>query len=125
MRTNTPLHALTLLNDVGMLEAASAIASSAIAASPAGDDIDQRLEAIFKRILSRVPEAAELDTMRESYHQSIGFYLQSIGEAKFLVTIGQAKPGPVSFDDRTLSETASLMIVASLVMNLDEAITHE
>jgi hypothetical protein len=132
MRTNTPLHALTLLNDVGMLEAASAIAAAAIDAFPkrddtdSQDDVDSRLTDIFNRILSRAPLPIELDAMRETYRQSIQYYVTSPADAKTLITTGQSKPGnEASIGDERAAERAAMMIVASMVMNLDEAITHE
>jgi hypothetical protein len=136
MRTNTPLHALTLLNDVGMLEAASTIAAAAIDAYPRPDDdsrdpdslddVDARLTNIFNRILTRTPLPIELDAMRETYRQSIQYYVTSPADAKTLIMIGQSKPGSeASIGDQIAAERAAMMIVASMVMNLDEAITHE
>lgn len=126
MRTNTPLHALTLLNDVGMLEAASTIATAAIDACPPPDQVDSRLTNIFNRILSRGPQAIELDAMRETYRQSIDYYAASPIDAQTFLSIGQSKPGDEAWlGDAEAAETAALMIVASMVMNLDEAITHE
>jgi len=117
---------LTLLNDVGMLEAASAIAASAIDTCRSCDATDSRLTFIFNRILSRNPESIELDAMRETYTQSHDYYAAAAADAKTLITIGQSKPGTAEPDgDDDSAERAALMIVASVVMNLDEAITHE
>lgn len=125
-RTNTPLHALTLLNDVGMLEAASAIAASAIGTCPPCDATDSRLTFIFNRIMSRNPESIELDAMRETYQQAHNYYNAEAADAKTLITTGQSQPGTAEPDgDEDSAERAALMIVASVVMNLDEAITHE
>lgn len=64
MRTeaNTPLQALTLLNDPGFVEAATGLARIALAEE--GDD-RQRLERLFERVLTRRPEESELDSLRE------------------------------------------------------------
>ncbi len=126
MRTNTPLHALTLLNDVGMLEAASTIAAGAIDACPSHEEVDSRLANIFKRILSRDPKSIERDAMRETYTQSYHYYVTAPADAIVFVTIGQSQPdGNESMENKKAAETAALMVVASMVMNLDEAITHE
>ncbi|HBJ38031.1 MAG TPA: hypothetical protein DDZ51_25395, partial [Planctomycetaceae bacterium] len=126
MRTNTPLHALTLLNDVGMLEAASTIAAGAIDAWPRHNDVDSRLADIFKRILSRDPQTVELDAMRETYTQSYDYYVTAPADARAFLTIGQSQPdGNELMEDKKAAETAAMMVVASMVMNLDEAITHE
>lgn len=126
MRTNTPLHALTLLNDIGMLEAASMIAFQAIQIHPSREEIDSRLSSIFSRILSRQPDAVEIGAMRETYNQSHQYYVAAPTDAKTFLTIGHPKPsGNGPLDDDHAAESAALMIVASMVMNLDEAITHE
>jgi hypothetical protein len=57
---NTPLQALSLLNDPGFLEAATGLA--VIALGESGDD-RQRLERLFERTLLRKPEPAELDSL--------------------------------------------------------------
>lgn len=138
MRTNTPLHALTLLNDVGMLEAAATIAVSAgemITVDDSGSDtrnvssvdlIDECFQEIFRRVLSRPAVAVEIDAMRETFQQSYTHYIEAPNDAKSLVDIGQSKPeGPTDGSVAFVARRAALMIVASMVMNLDEAITRE
>jgi len=123
MRTNTPLHALTLLNDVGMLEAAAEIARRSIASH---EKMDSQLTQLFRRILSRDPDAAELDVMRETLSTSVEHFAKLPDEARTLTSIGQAEPdGEADQVTENPAELAAFMIVASLVMNLDEAISHE
>lgn len=97
-RTNTPLQALTLLNDQTYLEA-----SRTLAASPVAE--------IFERVLSRRPDAAETLVLEREYKKALAHYAAKPADGKKL-----AGGSP---------ELAARMVVASLVLNLDEAITHE
>lgn len=106
-RTNTPLQALTLLNDETYLEAARALAE---AKEPA---------AIFARVVGRAPQAAELAVLQREYDRARRYYAAHPGDAEKLLTVGQSPNRAVS------AELAAAMVVASMTLNLDEAITHE
>ncbi|PAY21185.1 hypothetical protein CKO51_02545 [Rhodopirellula sp. SM50] len=69
-RTNTPLQALTLLNDPVYVEAAQAL-SSRIAAERGDASIDDQIKFAFQLCTARQPNASELATLRHLYrHQS-------------------------------------------------------
>ena len=55
VRTNTPMHALTLLNDEGFADAALALAMR-VASRPADP---ARVDELYRRVLSRAPDAVE------------------------------------------------------------------
>lgn len=97
-RTNTPLQALTLLNDRTYLEASRTLAEL----SPI---------AVFERVLARRPDAAEQAILDREYRRALTHYRAQPVEARTL-SGGNA-------------ETAARMVVASMILNLDEAITHE
>ncbi len=61
-RTNSPLQALTLLNDPAYVEAADAFAKL-VMDLPAGSDEDRLVHA-FRRAVTRAPSAAELQELR-------------------------------------------------------------
>src|SRR5207302_6915058 len=61
-RTNTPLQALTLLNDVTFLEASRALAQCAMIES--GRKIEERLTLMFRLTTGRRPQPAELAVLR-------------------------------------------------------------
>lgn len=107
--SNTPLQSLTLLNDVAFVEAAQKL--GALAAGQAGDD-QARLRFVFRRVLTRPPDAAELARLR-TFLQSQRERLQA-GE---LPAADLAGPG-----DSEAAERAAWTIVARAVLNLDEAI---
>ena len=104
-RTNTPLQALTLLNDETYLEAAQTLA-----ALP--------LPAIFEKVLHRPPSAPELATLTQQYNQALAHYRKHPADAAKLLRSGHALTPPTP-------SRAAAMLVASLILNLDEAITHE
>jgi hypothetical protein len=64
-RTNTPLHALTTLNDIAYIEAARALAQR-VMLSTTGDDA--RLRQLFHHVLHRQPTPAESTLLTQRLH---------------------------------------------------------
>jgi hypothetical protein len=109
-RTNTPLQALTLLNDQTMMEAAQALAKQALATP---GDSQSRLNLLARRILSRSATQSEISVLQRELERAVKHYQTTPADAaKYL---GQ----------KTSPDLAAYTLVASLVLNLDEAITHE
>ena len=104
-RTNTPLQALTLLNDETYLEASQALATLPLAR-------------IFERVLHRRPDAAEAAILQRQFDTALQHYRANPKDAANLLASGKSKTEPTA-------ERAAAMLVASLILNLDEAITHE
>lgn len=132
-RTNTPLHALTLLNDTTMLEAARELADRMVAGT-AGDELpekrpvretpltfDRQLQRLSMVILSRELEDAERQRLQDIWRRTHAWYRDHVAEAVRYTTVGQQPPVP---GDRA-PVTAAWMTVASLLMNLDEAMSRE
>jgi hypothetical protein len=126
-RTNTPLQALTLMNDESLREAARAIAQQA--SEEAGvalveDDVAaeatlrQRLQFMARQVLGRELGAAELPVLMREQQRALAHYSGHPAEAAAFLKLGQ-KPVVAS------AELAALTLVCGLLMNLDEAITHE
>jgi hypothetical protein len=117
-RTNTPLQALTLLNDASYREAAQAIARAALHQhaenSPA-------LARIFRKVLLRAPRAEETRVLQRELDQALTYYRAHPEDAAKFLHAGQATPDP-NLDP---AELAAHTLLASMVLNLDEAITHE
>jgi hypothetical protein len=119
-RTNTPLHALTLLNDTTSLEAARSLADGVIAAAP--NDTSKRIELLFLRVLSRQPTSDEADrVVMPQYQQTRKYYDQHPDEAVTFATVGQL----VAPHANGAADVAATMLLANLLLNLDEGITHE
>jgi hypothetical protein len=115
-RSNTPLQALTLLNDPVYVEAAKAFARRIVVESPS-HDLDSRLQHAFRIALARAPQPKELGV------------LKSLWETQFEA----AKADPKATNDLTTgfelpknlpaAEFAAWYAVASAILNLDECIT--
>jgi hypothetical protein len=109
-RTNTPLQALTLLNDQTMREASQALAAEMLVRS---QPPSQRLDWLTRQVLSRPATAQEIQVLSRELDRALKHYRHQPGDAeKFL---GQKAP----------PELAAHTLIASLVLNLDEALTHE
>jgi hypothetical protein len=118
-RTNTPLQALTLLNDVTYVEAARVLAQRAIAEG--GTAPGDRLTLAYRLATARRPTAEETQVLLAGYGKHLAHYRAHLDEARSLVQAGEA-PADGHLDP---AELAAMMVVAELVLNLDEAITRE
>ena len=116
-RTNTPLQALTTLNDPQFVEAARAFARSLLAAEAA--DADARLAIAFRRATSRIPQPEEVDALRGLLDRRLAHYRAHADEATALV--GQAAEGGPA-DTATLAAWTN---VTNAILNLDEFIMRE
>ncbi|MEE2935182.1 MAG: PSD1 and planctomycete cytochrome C domain-containing protein [Planctomycetota bacterium] len=119
-RTNTPLHALTLLNDLTALEAARSLAERTLMDS-SSTDVERKLSQMFHAVLSRFPSDHERQVLVREYRQAKDYYQTNVAAAKKLTSVGQL-PEP---NESTISELAAKMMMASMILNLDEAISHE
>lgn len=121
-RSNTPLQALTLLNDPTFVEAATAFAARIVAEG--GESTEQRVSWAYRVAVSQAPDdaiARELMAVYETHH---AYYLQNPEQSKALteqfsdaMTIDEA-------DDAGRSEFAAWVSVARVVLNLHETITR-
>ncbi|MCB1062556.1 MAG: DUF1553 domain-containing protein, partial [Verrucomicrobiae bacterium] len=117
-RTNTPLQALTLLNDTGMLEASRALADMASlqTANP-----ENGLLELGRHILNRELESGEIPVLKRELNESLDYFASAPDDAVLFTTVGQQRP--LATDKAPT--IAAWMTVASLMLNLDEAITQE
>lgn len=114
-RTNTPLQALQLMNDVQHFEAARAFAARIIAAAPGAGD---RIDFAYRTALARHAEPDEIATVAAFAHAQLARYQAAPDEAKKAINFGESKP-PADIDP---AELAAWALVANLILNLDEAI---
>jgi hypothetical protein len=115
-RTNTPLQALVLLNDVQFVEAARALAVEA--ASPSGS-LEEQITERFMRLTGRGPVAGELDLLTELYNeQRLLFEERGEQEAAKLIAVGEAA------HESTMkpAEFAAMTVVCQAILNLDATI---
>ncbi|TWT60570.1 Planctomycete cytochrome C [Rubinisphaera italica] len=116
--TNTPLHALTLLNDQTQLEASRELAQCIMKDSVS---VEHQVDQLFQRVLTRSPTAEEQAILIREFERTNVYYAKHPDDAKRLLNFGQ----PENQDDSQYVEQAALMVIASLIFNLDEAISHE
>jgi mono/diheme cytochrome c family protein len=117
-RSNTPLQALTLMNDPVFVEAAQALARRVIRETP--PDTEGRLRRLFQLCLTREPQQREIERLRAFYHGQKERVTAGGEEAlKVLGTI------PASSSPADTIETATLVAVGRLLMNLDEFINRD
>jgi hypothetical protein len=105
IRTNTPLQALTLLNDLGMLEAAKGLAKRMLSVD---GDARKRIEFGFRCCTSRTPATEETSRLGQLLDSLTSKY-RSLGE-----------------ESKKLADTpegAAWVMVANTLLNLDETIT--
>ncbi|MFM7166675.1 MAG: PSD1 and planctomycete cytochrome C domain-containing protein [Planctomycetaceae bacterium] len=119
IRTNTPLQALTLLNDENYLEAARALAYRAVVHP-------EPFQELSLRVLSRRLAAAELRVLQREYERALSYYgehPESVRQFLGTAVVDHAEGAVVSSESG--AATAAYAVVASLLLNLDEAVTHE
>jgi hypothetical protein len=133
-RSNTPLQALTLLNDVVFLEAADALGRKMAAefptASGASDVVKLRIDYAFRRCLSRSPTPDEAELLGKFYDNALTKYRQDPAAARALLNNSgtEATDDSKSRDDShgtEAAEIAACVNVARAIMNLDEFLTRE
>jgi len=116
-RSNTPLQALTLLNDVVFVECAQALARRVLAARADADDT-ARLQYAFRLCLGRAPEAEELAVLEHLLHREQELCRADPQAAAALV-------GPVGAPVGDVSSAAAWVAVSRALLNLDEFVTRE
>ncbi len=115
-RTNTPLQALVTMNDTQFVEASRYLAQRAM--REAGDDFDRRLDYLTTRLLSRDFGVAERAVARRTYEGLIDLYRADPAAASELVDVGESAHDAALAAD----ESAAWTMLASQLMNLDEAL---
>lgn len=116
-RTNTPLQALTLMNEEGMVEAARVLAERTLA----GNEGEQtQLVDMFRRVTARRPSEAEVALLSELLDKNRQHFQSHPEAAEQLVAVGEY-PRNSELDP---AEVASLSLIANLLLNSDEAVTQ-
>lgn len=118
-RTNTPLQALNLMNDVTYLEASRKLAERML--KEGGSRPEERIAYAFRLAAARAPKEPEARILRESLDRFQTRYDKDAKGALKFLSYGEAAR------DESLnpSEVAAYTAVASLILNLDETVTKE
>ena len=118
-RTNTPLQALNLMNDPTFVEAARHLAESVLRSE--AHSSSARIDEIYLSILGRLPSAEERDILEDLHRSYADTFRADLDAAEAFLGVGDS-PWDPSADPR---ELAAYTGVASLVLNLDEAVTKQ
>ncbi len=108
--SNTPLQALTLLNDVVFVEAAQALGAEFARRS---ESVEDRIAFLFRRVLVRSAEPEEIEALAAFYQDQRARFETGELDAKAVAGGG----------DGDATEQAAWTVVARILLNLDEAIT--
>ena len=117
--TNTPLHALTTLNETLFVEASRAMAQRVLKSD--AKTPTERISYAFRLVTARYPNPDELKILTHRLEWLTSEFERHPGQAKELLAVGE------STRDESLStaEHAAYTSLCSLLLNLDEALTRE
>jgi hypothetical protein len=118
-RTNTPLQALALLNEVTFVEAARALAERMM--REGGDTPEDRISTGYRLATARRPAPEDLVLLRDGFGSRLAEFRSQPESARALVSHGASKPDP-SLDP---AELAAYTLTANLLLNLDRVVTRD
>ena len=115
VRTNTPLQALTTLNDEAAMEAARALAKRMI--DEGSDDLRARIVYGFRVCMTRAPKEKEVERLTALYRLQLDSFAANAAEAGKIARNHSTRA--------TAAEFAAWTMVANVLLNLDETLTKE
>jgi hypothetical protein len=118
-RTNSPLQALDLMNDVTFLEASRKLAERMMAEGGARQE--QRVDYGFRLVLARSPKPEQRAVLLKTLGEFELSFRQDAARALEFLKQGDSPVRPGS----DMVELAAYTGLASLLLNLDETITKE
>ena len=116
-RTNTPMQALTLTNDVQFVEAARNLAQRMM--TEGGKTTGQRITFAFRLATARPPDDAEMAVLLDVFQAHLQEYTSHKDAAAKLVSIGESKRN----ESLDISLLAAYTMLGNLILNLDETLT--
>jgi hypothetical protein len=116
-RTNTPLQALSALNDPSFFDAARGLARRILLEG--NSDSAQKASYGFRLCTSRKPDAEEKSCLTAAFEKELAHFRSNPKAAREIFR-GTDVPR-----DGDLAETAAWTLVANVILNLDETLTKE
>ncbi len=113
-RTNTPLQALVLMNDVQFVEAARVMASQLMSLP----DDRSRINEAFALFAGRPCDDHEMKVLQQLFDDERAYYNEHKDDAQHFVSIGESKTA-IDVDNATL---AAFTTVCQAILNLDATI---
>lgn len=121
-RSNTPLQALTLLNEPLFVECARGLARRVLREAP--DSHTERLQYAFRLCFARSAAQAEIAVLTNLYEKQLERFRSGQGAPAELAAIDNPRPGAVP-EDVAPEQLAAWTALARVLLNLDEMITKE
>lgn len=115
-RSNTPLQALVLLNDIQHFEAARNFGQRII--KEGGKTAPERIDWAFRMVASRHPSDKEKSALLQLLDEELNRYRGDIDSARKAISFGESK-ADTSLDP---AELAAYSLVGNLLLNLDEVV---
>jgi hypothetical protein len=115
-RSNTPLQALQLMNDVQHFEAARKLAERMLVEG--GKTPAERIRFAYRVVLVREPEALEADVVGKALSQFLVRYQADPASAAKALRVGESPIRPRLSEP----ELAAYALIANLLLNLDETV---
>jgi hypothetical protein len=119
VRSNTPLQALTTLNEKTFVEAAQAMALRVI--KEGGNDDRARATFAFQLCTGRKPTFRELDALLRFWQEQYGYFENRTAAAVHVAVADLTNMPP----DVNLHKVAAWAMVSRTLLNLDETMTKE
>jgi hypothetical protein len=119
VRSNTPLQALTILNETTFIEAAQAMALRVI--KDGGPDNRSRAAYAFELCTARKPTSAELAKLLRFWDEQFQYFENRTAAAVEVAVLDTKKLPP----DVNLHKVAAWAMLSRTILNLDETITRE
>jgi hypothetical protein len=117
-RTNTPLQALSMLNDPTVLEASRVLAEKI---SITSKSLDEKIEQAFESILVRKPTKFEKSKLLDYCRKQQEYFSENPDLLKSTLAVGEFEHPKVEYNT---PETGALMKTILVIYNLEEAITR-
>ena len=118
-RTNTPLHALAVMNDPAYVEAGRALAVAVLEEKDLSDK--QRIALLYRKVLGRLPTSEESGVLMAGLERLKRQYAAQPEKVRDYLRVGVYKtPGGIDAVSAAAYANLSLM-----VLNLDETLSRE
>ncbi len=117
-RTNTPLQALALLNEVTFVEASRGLAEQMMKheATP-----ERRIAYGYKRATGKEIDESSLRTLKQGFEERLDYFGTHMDDAKSLIAQGASKPDAMLHP----VELAAFTTTAEVLLNLDRVVTRD
>lgn len=117
-RTNTPLQAMNMLNDPQFVEAARSLGERLMKEE---DSVESRIQLCSQIVLGRPASSREMKVFLKGFKDYLAEYENNAEAAQAIISIGHSTPDSNFAPEQLAAYTA----LASVFLNLDEAVTQE